>query len=130
MATTKTWQPNEKQNAFIEALKVLGKATLRQVNAYFNEKGMEQIKTGSINVLITKDYVATEKVKTPILVETKYCYADTIIVEQKKSEKEETVYSYVDPENRTTFEKANNIEPKKVEEDTEDDFEDLEDIGE
>lgn len=130
MATTKTWQPNEKQNAFIEALKVLGKATLRQVNTYFNEKGMEQIKTGSINVLITKDYVATEKVKTPILVETKYCYADTIIVEQKKSEKEETVYSYVDPENRTTFEKANNIEPKKVEEDIEDDFEDLEDIGE
>ena len=114
MATTKTttttrkeWQPNDKQNAFIEALKKLGKATLRQVNAYFADNGMEQIKTGSINVLITKDYVATEKVRTPILVETKYCYADVIITEQKKSEKEETVYSYVEPENRGTFEKAN-----------------------
>lgn len=107
MATTKNWAPNEKQTAFMGALQRLGKVTLRQVNAYFESEGMELLKTGSINILITKGYVKTEKVKTPMTVTTEYHYGDTVITETKESEKEETAYEYVEPENRVTFDKSN-----------------------
>ena len=134
MATTtktrKEWQPNDKQTAFIEALKKLGKSTLRQVNAYFAENGMEEVKTGSINVLITKQYVATEKVNTPTLTTIEYNYNGCVIKETKEGTKEETAYSYVEPENRITFEKSNeNAKGSKAnstEELTDDDLIDME----
>ena len=60
MATTKTnWQPNEKQKAFLNALKEAdGGLTLAEVS---KSVGME-IKSGSINTLIAKGMVQTEDV--------------------------------------------------------------------
>ena len=55
MANTKTWSMNDTQKAFLKSLSK-GGLTLEQVN-----NGREtEIKTGSINTLVTKGYVVTE----------------------------------------------------------------------
>ena len=54
MATKTTWQPNEKQNLFLKALKGAdGALTLSEVSEIVGQ----EIKSGSINALITKGLV-------------------------------------------------------------------------
>lgn len=53
MATTTNWQPNETQKIFMEALADGTVKSLKQIN---NALGKE-IKTGSVNTLITKGKV-------------------------------------------------------------------------
>lgn len=50
------WTPNEKQVAFMTVLKEHGSCTLREAS---KEIGKE-IKSGTVNTLVTKGYVATE----------------------------------------------------------------------
>lgn len=62
MANTnkKAWEMNDTQKAFVEALKELGRpATLMEVNAVTGK----EFKTGSVNVLVTKELVRTVDVE-------------------------------------------------------------------
>ena len=95
MATTNTkWTANETQKTFLKALADGKVKSLRQINV---ELGRE-IKTGSVNTLITKNMVQSiaDGVKyTATIVETR-TYADgTQVVIEKTVEKTETGYQVV-----------------------------------
>jgi hypothetical protein len=92
--TTSNWTPNETQKTFLGALADGTIKSLRQINA---ELGKE-IKSGSVNTLITKGLVQTiaDGVHyTAKIVETR-TYADgTEIVIEKSVDKTETGYQVV-----------------------------------
>ena len=95
MATTNTkWTANETQKTFLKALADGKVKSLRQINA---ELGKE-IKTGSVNTLISKGYVksiADGVEYTAKVVETR-TYADgTQVVIEKTAPKTETGYQVV-----------------------------------
>lgn len=95
MATTNTkWTANETQKTFLKALADGKVKSLRQINA---ELGKE-IKTGSVNTLISKGYVksiADGVEYTAKIVETR-TYADGVeIVIEKSTTKTETGYQLV-----------------------------------
>ena len=96
MATTNksNWSANETQKTFLKALADGKVKSLRQINA---ELGKE-IKTGSVNTLISKGYVksiADGVEYTAKIVETR-TYADgTEIVIEKSTTKTETGYQLV-----------------------------------
>lgn len=96
MATTNksNWSANETQKTFLKALADGKVKSLRQINA---ELGKE-IKTGSVNTLISKGYVksiADGVEYTAKVVETR-TYADgTEIVIEKSTTKTETGYQLV-----------------------------------
>ena len=95
MATTNTkWTANETQKTFLKALADGKVKSLRQINA---ELGKE-IKTGSVNTLISKGYVksiADGVEYTATIVETR-TYADgTQVVIEKTAPKTETGYQVV-----------------------------------
>lgn len=92
--TTSNWQPNETQKTFLGALADGKIKSLRQINA---ELGKE-IKSGSVNTLITKGLVHSipDGVEyTATIVETR-TYADgTQVVIEKTAPKTETGYQVV-----------------------------------
>ena len=92
--TTSNWQPNETQKTFLGALADGKIKSLRQINA---ELGKE-IKSGSVNTLITKGLVKSipDGVEyTATVVETR-TYADgTQVVIEKTAPKTETGYQVV-----------------------------------
>ena len=95
MATTNTkWTANETQKTFLKALADGKVKSLRQINA---ELGKE-IKTGSVNTLISKGYVksiADGVEYVAKIVETR-TYADGVeIVIEKSTTKTETGYQLV-----------------------------------
>ena len=105
--TRKEWQPNEKQKAFLGALEVLGEATFREVKDYVLKNNGISLATGSVNVLLTKQYVGTKKVAFNVETTTTYHYPNGDIVETKSAEKEETVYFSISEADRETFASAN-----------------------
>lgn len=118
--TKKEWTPNEKQKMFMDALAHLGKASFREAKKYVLDTYNETIATGSVNVLITKQYVGTAKENFDVETTTVYKYPNGSITETKISKKEETVYFLKSEQDRDTFEKSNLAEKgKKVETPTE-----------
>lgn len=114
--TRKEWTPNEKQKMFMDALVKLGKASFREAKKYVLDTYNEAIATGSVNVLITKQYVGTEKAYFNVETTTIYKYPNGDITETKVSKKEETIYFLKSEQDRDTFEKSNLAEKgKKVE---------------
>ena len=94
MANNTKWSANDTQKTFLKALADGKVKSLRQINA---ELGKE-IKTGSVNTLISKGYVksiADGVEYTAKVVETR-TYADgTEIVIEKSTTKTETGYQLV-----------------------------------
>lgn len=114
--TRKEWTPNEKQKMFMDALAHLGKASFREAKKYVLDTYNETIATGSVNVLITKQYVGTAKASFNVETTTTYKYPNGDITETKVSVKEETIYFLKSEKDRDTFEKSNLAEKgKKVE---------------
>lgn len=102
-ASTKEWKPNEKQNMFLNALKVLGEATFRVIKNYILENNGETIATGSVNVLTTKQYVGSKDVEFNVETTTVYHYPTGDITEKKTSKKVEKVYYLINEADRETF---------------------------
>jgi len=105
--TRKEWQPNDKQNMFMNALKVLGTATFRVIKNYILENNGETIATGSVNVLTTKQYVGTREEEFDVETTTTYHYPTGDITETKVSKKKEKVYFLIAEADRQTFAQTN-----------------------
>ena len=91
MATQTKWQPNETQQIFMKALGDGKVKSLKQINA---ELGKE-IKTGSVNILITKGLVKSiaDGVEYSVKIVETRTYADgTEIVVEKEKVATETGY--------------------------------------
>ena len=93
MAKT-VWTPNENQKKFMGALADGQVKSLRQIN---NELGTD-LKTGSINTLITKKLVESvaDGVEYEVVIVETRTYADGLVITTEKSKKDtETGYRLV-----------------------------------
>ena len=90
MAKT-TWTPNDNQKKFMGALADGGTKSLRQIN---NELKTD-LKTGSINTLITKGLVESvpDGVEYEVVIVETRTYADGLVITSEKTKKDkETGY--------------------------------------
>ena len=91
MIMANTWQPNETQLAFLGALADGTVKSLRQINLALGK----EIKTGSVNTLITKGKVKSipDGVEYSVVIKETRTYADgTEIVIEKTKTATETGY--------------------------------------
>lgn len=123
--TRKEWKPNEKQTMFMDALKVLGSATFREIKKYILDNYGETIATGSVNVLTTKSYVGTREQEFDIETTTTYIYPNGSITETKNSTKKEKVYYLIGETERAEI--LDNIQNQANQKSTpaEDDLDDI-----